>query len=222
MKVLLIEDEKEMALTIGEGLGRFFTVEVAFSAKEGDYQAQVNEYDVILLDYLLPDMDGIELCRKMRGNGIQTPILMVTGNFETKNKVAALNSGIDDYITKPFSFEELRARMHAVLRRAPQTFVSNTLPIADLTLDLDKKTVERGKKSLSLRRKEFDLLEYLVRNAGKVVTRNMILEHVWDSAYESATNAVDVHIKYLRDQIDKPFEKKLIKTVHGVGYKIEA
>ena len=149
------------------------------------------------------------------------PILMLTGQSETEKKVLALDAGADDYLVKPFRFEELLARIRALLRRNTVTLTSNILSIDNLTLDPAKKTVKRNEDNITLRRKEFSLLEYLMRNNGRVITREMILDHIWESTNDSVTNVVDVHIKYLRDKVDKPYKKKLIKTVHGVGYKIE-
>lgn len=222
MKLLLIEDDKETAATLKEELERDYIVEASFTGEDGEYEAEINDYDLIILDLGLPDKDGLEVCRRVRTNRIQVPILVLTGEDDLNTKVSLLDSGADDYLTKPFRLKELKARIRALLRRQHQTFVSNILPIDDLTLDLNKKNAKRGIKIITLRRKEFYLLEYLMRNAGAVLSRGMILDHVWDSESESFANIVDVHIKYLRDQIDRPFNKKLIKTVHGLGYKIEA
>jgi len=222
MRLLIIEDHKDTALTLKEEFAKHFVTEIAYTGEDGEYKAQVNGYDVIVLDYLLPDINGLEICKKLRENNIQAPIIMLTGENTTQKKVALLDAGADDYVTKPFNFEELLARIRALLRRNSETFQTNVLSLADLCLDAQRKTVTREKTSITLRRKEFYLLEYLMRNAGRVVTREMILNHAWDSSTESVNNIVDVHIKYLRDRIDKPFEKKLIKTIHGLGYKIEA
>ncbi|OGE36909.1 hypothetical protein A3B45_02875 [Candidatus Daviesbacteria bacterium RIFCSPLOWO2_01_FULL_39_12] len=222
MKILVVDDDQELVGTLKDQLAAFFLIETAKSGEEGEFLAQVNEYDLIILDYILPDINGLEICQKLRDNNIKTPILMLTGKGEIEEKVTALNLGIDDYLTKPFNFDELLARIRALLRRPPQTFQSNIITVGDLTIDLDKGQVWRGQKVMQLRRKELYLLEYLARNAGRVISREMILEHVWDSADEPITNTVDVHIKYLRDSIDRQFEKKLIKTIHGLGYKLEA
>ena len=222
MKILVVDDDQELVGTLKDQLAAFFLIETAKSGEEGEFLAQVNEYDLIILDYILPDINGLEICQKLRDNNIKTPILMLTGKGEIEEKVTALNLGIDDYLTKPFNFDELLARIRALLRRPPQTFQSNIITVGDLTIDLDKGQVWRGQKVMQLRRKELYLLEYLARNAGRVISREMILEHVWDSADEPITNTVDVHIKYLRYSIDRQFEKKLIKTIHGLGYKLEA
>lgn len=222
MRILLIEDDPQTAQTVKEELEKQFIVEVANSGVDGEYQAHVNKYDLIILDYMLPDINGIDVCKSIRSSGNHAAILMLTGEAEVSNKVQALESGADDYLTKPFSFDELRARIKALLRRQSGTFSSNILQLADLSFDIDKKIVKRNGIPIELRRKELYLLEYLMRNCGRVVTREMILDHAWDSASEPMTNTVDVHINYLREKIDKPFAKKLIKTAHGLGYKMEA
>lgn len=221
MKVLLIEDDKQVAKTIKEGMKDYYAVDVAYTGEDGDFKAQVNDYDTIIIDLVLPDIDGITVCKKVREAGIKTPILMLTGKAEVRSKVAALDAGADDYLTKPFSFAELLARVRALIRRNPDTLSSDILSIGNLTLDVASNTVKRSGKRISLRRKEFSLLEYLMRNQGIVVTRSMILEHVWNSETNPMTNTVDVHIKSLRDKVDRPFQESLIKTVHGLGYKIE-
>jgi DNA-binding response OmpR family regulator len=221
MKLLFIEDDKELAETLKEELENYFTVDLAFSGEEGEYAAFVNGYDVIVIDYNLPGINGIEVCKKIRESRIAIPILMLTGEVEVAKKIDALNSGVDDYLTKPFVFGELLARIKALLRRPPQTLYSNIISVGDLIIDIDNQHVSRNGKPITLRKKEFHLLEYLARNVGRVITRDMILDHVWESIEEPVTNTVDVHIKYLRDHIDKEFDKKLIKTVHGMGYKLE-
>lgn len=222
MKLLLIEDDKETANTLKEELADSYTVELALSGQDAEYKAETNEYDLILLDLCLPDIGGIEVCRKLRESGIQIPILVLTGDADVRRKVSLLDEGCDDYLTKPFDMGELKSRIRTLLRRPSQIASSNILSIADLTINLNKGTVTRGEKVITLRRKEFYLLEYFARNVGRIITRDMILDHIWENAKEPNTNSIDVHIKYLRDQIDRPFNKKLIKTIHGLGYKIEA
>ncbi|MDO8269423.1 MAG: response regulator transcription factor [Candidatus Levybacteria bacterium] len=222
MKLLLIEDDFEIAITLKEELEKNYIVKISATGEDGEYQAEINDYDLILLDLGLPDKDGLEVCRNIRKSGVRAPILVLTGQADLKMKVSLLDAGADDYLTKPFKLEELMARVRALLRRPKETLLSNTLSTSDLTLDLDKKTAKRETQLIALRKKEFYLLEYLVRNAGNVVSRGMILDNVWDNDCDSLTNIVDVHINYLRDRIDKPYDKKLIKTVHGLGYKIEA
>ena len=222
MRILIIEDDHDMALTLADNLKKNYIVEISLTGEDGKYKASENDYDLIILDYMLPNISGVEVCKKLRENQINTPILILTGRSTVEDKTTGLNAGADDYLTKPFSFEELEARIKALLRRPQQTFTSNVLHLGDLVLDLDKKTVERNGQIIRLRRKEFELLECLVKNAGRVMSRGVIIDHIWDSAYESGGNTVDVHIKYLRDSIDRPFDKRMIKTVHGFGYKIEA
>jgi len=221
MKILLIEDDKQMAATIKEELKKHYAVDIAYTGEDGEYQAQVNDYDLIILDLILPDINGVTVCKKIRKSEIKTPVLILTGKTEIKDKVRALNSGADDYLIKPFSFSELLARARALLRRNPDTLVPDRLSAGNLTLDVVANTVKCKGKEISLRRKCFKLLEYLMRNKNRVVTRSMILEHVWESSIDPITNTVDVHIKSLRNKIDKPFGTDLIKTVHGLGYKIE-
>ena len=221
MKVLVIEDDKQTAETIRDGMKDYYAVDVALTGEDGEYQASVNDYDAIVLDIVLPGMNGVEVCKKIRENGIKTPILMLTGKVDTKDKVTALDSGADDYLTKPFKFAELLARIRALMRRIPSTLDSTSLSVGDLSLDVSTNKVMYKDKAIPLRRKEFGLLEYLMRNAGQTLTRGMILEHVWDSSTDPITNTVDVHINYLRDKVDRPFGTKLIKTAHGLGYKIE-
>lgn len=222
MKILLIEDDPVMANSLKAALKRFYVVEVAYTGEEGEYKTHANEYGLLLIDYSLPDTNGIEIARKLRNEGVLIPIIMLTGTDVVTTKIQALNSGIDDYIVKPFDIDELRARIEAVLRRYSTQPGLNILRVEDLTFNLHTREVQRGEKLLKLKRKQMDLLEYLMRNAGTVVTRLMILDHVWDSSQEIQANVVDVHIKYLRDQIDRDFPKKLIQTIHGYGYKLKA
>src|SRR5476651_366038 len=168
MKALVIEDEKEIALTIKDMLAQYYNVEIASNGEEGVYLAQTKDYDIILLDLVLPDIDGTVICKKLRKESITSPILVITGQSEVKKKVLALDAGADDYILKPFNSEELLARIRAVSRRSSQTSPQNTLSVEDLTLDLTSNTVTRNKKTIHLRRKELHLLEYLIKNKGRV------------------------------------------------------
>jgi DNA-binding response OmpR family regulator len=220
MKILIVEDEVELAQSLKEELSSDYIVEVTHAGKEGQYLGEVNTYDLIILDLVLPDMGGIEVCQSIRKCKVTTPILMLTGKSEVDNKVLALDAGADDYLVKPFNLKELKARIRALTRRKNAEITSHVLIIGDLSLDTLKRCVKRGNTLIELRRKEYDQLEYLMRNAGKVVTREMILDHVWENSYDAYSNTVDVHLKYLRDRVDKPFPKKLIKTVHGMGYRI--
>lgn len=220
MRILVVEDEKKIAAFIKRGLKEEgYAVDIASDGEEGYQLICENDYDVILLDLMLPKLDGLTLCHRVRQDGIQTPIIMLTAKSTVADKVTGLDAGANDYITKPFAFEELLARIRVLLRTAghPPT----KLQVADLTLDLLTHTVTRAGKEISLSAKEFALLEYLMRNAGTVVTRTMIYEHVWDIDFDTSTNVIDVYINYLRNKIDAGHEKKLIHTVRGRGYMLK-
>lgn len=221
MRLLIVEDDQKSAQVLRDAMKQSYSVDVAHSAADAEYEANVNEYDLIMVDFNLPDATGASLCRTLRHNEITAPILILTGRISVEDKVLALDSGADDYMTKPFSLAELQARLRALLRRHTLSSSSAQLSLGDLSIDLSTNTVVRGGQPITLRRKEFQLLEYLVRNHGRVVTRDMIFEHLWDNYGDPVTNTVDVHVKYLRDQLDKPFAKKMIKTIYGLGYKIE-
>lgn len=220
MKILIIEDDKDIAVSLQEGLSDSYAVDVTHTGNDGEFLAGVNDYDLIILDVMLPDSIGFDVCQRLREDDITVPILMLTGQADIDDKVKGLDAGADDYLTKPFSFAELSARVRALIRRSPN-YTDDQLQVRDLSIDVAKQEVQRQGKLIELRRKEFNLLEYLMRNSGNVVTREMILQHVWDSTADPMTNTVDVHMKWLRDKIDRPFDKALIKTVHGLGYKIE-
>ncbi len=217
----MVDDEKNFADSIKEQLGDKMIIDVAYTGRDGEYLAFINEYDLIVLDYLLPDINGIDLCHNLRKANILVPILFITVRNGIKDKVTALDAGADDYIVKPLSIKELSARIRALMRRSSNVYSDSSLKIKDLTVDVTERTVKRDDKDIYLRKKEFNLLEYMIRNQNRVLTRNMILEHVWEGGIEELSNTVDVHIKYLRDKIDRPFNKKLIKTIHGLGYKLE-
>lgn len=220
MRILVVEDEKKIAAFIKRGLKEEgYAVDIAADGEEGYRLICENDYDVILLDLMLPKLDGLTLCRQVRQDGVQTPIIMLTAKSAVADKVTGLDAGANDYITKPFAFEELLARIRVLLRTAghPPT----RLQVADLTLDLLTHTVTRAGKEIPLSAKEFALLEYLMRNAGTVVTRTMIYEHVWDIDFDTSTNVIDVYINYLRNKIDAGHEKKLIHTVRGRGYMLK-
>jgi DNA-binding response OmpR family regulator len=220
MRLLYIEDDQEMAIIVKKDLQEYYSVDIAHTGAKGWTQIQSHEYDLIIVDFMLPDFDGVEICRRIRAYGLSMPILILTGEYEVETKVMALEAGADDYLTKPFVLKELLARIRALLRR-PSTFVSDILTVGELKLDLQNHVAIRRNQTIPLRRKEFRILEYLMRNIGQTITKQMILEHAWESSYESSTNIVEVNINYLRERIDKPFKKNLIKTVHGLGYKIE-
>ena len=220
MRVLLVEDEPGIVHFMKKGLtAEGFAVDVANDGKEGGTLGKVNPYDIIIMDYMMPERNGIETTRYLRSRGVQTPILMLTVIDDEENIIEALNAGADDYLTKPFSFNEMLARLRALLRRE-KVMKSNVLSYCGIVLDSIKHTAVRDNTVLDLSRKEFTLLEYFMRNPEIVLTRANILEHVWDHAADPFTNTVDVHIRYLRQKMDEPFAKKLIHTVHGVGYKL--
>ncbi|HBC73014.1 MAG: Response regulator receiver domain protein (CheY-like) [Candidatus Amesbacteria bacterium GW2011_GWB1_47_19] len=220
MRILLVEDEKHLSDNIKKGLSEAgFAVDAAFDGEEGLYLATTETYDCIILDIMLPKMDGVKICETMRLKGYKTPILMLTAKGSVEEVAQGLDSGADDYLTKPFAFIELKSRIQALLRRG-QTEASPVLRVADLELDPGKHTVSRAGKGISLTPKEFSILEYLMRHRGEVVTRTMIIEHVWDINYENMSNVVDAFMATLRKKVDKNRSVKLIHTLHGVGFKI--
>ncbi len=220
MKILLIEDENETALTLKDKLKTDYQIDIALCGEKGEELALSNNYDLIIIDLMLPDKNGLEVCQNLRKESIHTPILILTGEGSIKKKVLALESGADDYLTKPFSFAELKARIMALMRRNKHDY-GQSLVVGDLLLDLEKRIVKRGKRHIPLRRKEIALLEYMMRNPGRVLTRDMILNNVWGENEEPLYNTVDVHIKYIRDRIDKNYPQKMIKTIYGLGYMLE-
>jgi len=218
MRILLIEDEKRIAGFVERGLKeQCFAVDVAHTGTEGLFLAEVNPYDIILLDVMLPEMDGYTVCKNLRSNSVATPILMLTARDSVKDRISGLDAGADDYLGKPFAFGELLARIRALLRRT-QGVKTTVLNVGDLELNQLTQKVHRSGQQITLTPKEFNLLEYLMTSADQVVTRTMISEHVWKENFDSFTNVIDVHIKFLRDKIDKDFSNKLIKTRRGVGY----
>lgn len=223
MRVLLLEDEKEIASLVMNGLkAERFAVDWAATAERGLLWAKVNDYDIGIFDIKLPgEQTGLEVCRLVREHGKTFPIIMLSVTGDVTTKIQALNLGADDYLPKPFSFAELLARVRALLRRE-RKIIGTKLVVGDLELDVRAHTVVRAGKRIELNRKEFALLEYMMRNAGTTLTRSMILEHVWDMNADPFTNTVDVHIRFLREKIDVGRKKKLLKTVHGYGYKLEA
>ena len=221
MKILIVEDEKKLRDLLKQILESEFVLDFASDGEEGAYLAQTNDYDLIVMDNLMPRKNGLEACREIRADGVKTPILFLSVKTEVVTKVDALNAGADDYLTKPFAVEELLARIRALLRRPPR-MKAEILTADNLTLDVRKHKVSRGdRKDIRLTRKEFMLLEYLLRNKGAVMSRAMIMEHVWDINADPFSNTIEAHILSLRKKIDLPGEKKLIITVPGCGYKIE-
>lgn len=220
MRLLLVEDELRLSNTIKKGLTEDgFAVDTAFDGEEGQYLAENESYDLIILDVMLPKIDGVTLCKEIRHKNIKIPVIMLTAKSAVEDKIAGLQSGADDYMTKPFSFLELRARIQALLRRV-QNNPSSVLKIADLELDPLKHQVSRSGKKIHLTQKEFSILEYLLRHSDEVVTRTMIVEHVWDYNFDNMSNIVDVFVASIRRKIDSKEKIKLIHTIHGVGYKI--
>ena len=218
MKVLVVEDEQKVANFLQKGLKEEqFVVDVANDGLEGEAMALDNEYDLILLDVMLPGKDGVAILETLRSQQIDVPIIMLTAKDMVVDKLRGFEAGCDDYIPKPFSFEELLARVRAVLRRHSSAG-SNVLNFADLTLDLISHKVIRGGKEIELTAKEYSLMEYLMRNPERVLTRTMITQHVWDYNFDSFTNVIDVYVNYLRNKVDRGFSQKLIHTVRGVGY----
>ncbi len=221
MRLLVVEDEKKVAGFIKRGLQEEgYAVDVASDGKTGLAMALDRVHDLILLDIHLPGMNGILVLQELRRRQIGTPVLLLTVRATIEDKVIGLDAGADDYLTKPFSFQELLARVRALLRRRSET-KSTVLRVADLTLDPLQRLVHRGTEKIDLTSKEFALLDYLMRNTGRVVTRTMIAEHVWDYDFDSMTNVIDVYVNYLRKKIDAGREIKLIHTVRGVGYTLK-
>lgn len=225
MRILLIEDEYKIARAVKQGLEQErAVVEMYHDGPSGLAAAIGDSYDVIILDRMLPGgMDGVAICEELRQKGNQTPILMLTAKTMIRDRVAGLNAGADDYLGKPFSFEELLARVRALMRR-PHDAVTNTLTVGDLSLDTVSYTATRGKQTIELTQTEFSLLEYLMRNHGRVLSKTNIINHVWDFDSDVLPNTVEAYIGYLRNKIDRPFNDKpeLIHTVRGFGYKVEA
>jgi len=221
MRILVVEDEVKIAQFIKRGLKEEgYAVDVASDGEEGHFFLSSNEYDAIILDLMLPKVDGLTLCRDLRKEGNLTPIIMLTAKDTVKDKVKGLDSGADDYLPKPFAFEELLARVRVLLRKKDSR-VQTQLKVEDLTLDLLTHKVTRSDREIDLTVKEYALLEYLMRNAGNIVTRTMISEHVWDINFDTFTNVIDVYINYLRNKIDSGFENKMIHTVRGKGYLLK-
>lgn len=222
MRILVVEDEHRIANSIKKGLEQeHFAVDVAYSGSDGWDLAEGEEYDLIILDLMLPGMDGLEICRKLRRAGINTPVLMLTAKGQVQDRVTGLDTGADDYVTKPFAFEELLARVRALTRR-PKVTLDPVLTTDDLSLDTKSYEVKRGIHLIKLTAKEFSLLEYLLRNSGNILTKEQIISHVWNYDADILPNTVEVNIRNLRNKIDRPFKgkKALIATVRGFGYKV--
>jgi len=220
MKILLIEDDKKIINFLKKGLEEeTYTVDFSLNGEEGLYLATVNEYDLILLDIMIPLKDGIEVCKSLRASNIQTPIIMLTAKDTIEDKIKGLDIGANDYLAKPFSFSELLARIRVQLRT--QNSTETVLKIADLELDLLSKTAKRADDNISLTAKEFAILEFLIKNKEKVLSETIIMDSLSNLDDANISNIVNVYIYRLRNKIDKPYEKKLIKTVRGMGFKID-
>jgi len=222
MRVLVVEDEHKIANSIKRGLEQeAFAVDVAYDGKSGFALALAEDYDAIVLDLMLPEMDGLEICKQLRASKVHTPVLILTAKGQLYDKVNGLNAGADDYLVKPFAFAELLARLRALMRR-PKESLGSILAIEDLSLNTLTYEVTRAGKPIELSKKEFALLEYMLRHKNRILTKDQIINHVWDYDADILPNTVEVYIGYLRNKIDKPFKDRtpLIHTVRGFGYKI--
>ncbi|HEY3761455.1 MAG TPA: response regulator transcription factor [Verrucomicrobiae bacterium] len=218
MRILLVEDEKKVAEIIDRGLkAERFAVDVCHNGREGWEMAAAYEYDIIILDLMLPEMSGTEILEKIRRKNQQVPILILTARDAMNDKVKNFELGADDYLTKPFAFAELLLRVKALLRRGPVNR-SSVVRVGDLEIDRLAQSVRRAGKKIELTAKEYSLLEYLATNPGRVFSRTMIIEHVWDQSFQGLTNIVDVYVRHLREKVDDPHPLKLLRTVRGVGY----
>jgi heavy metal response regulator len=221
MRALVVEDDGSIAEFVVRGLREAgFAVDRAADGDEGLTAAARQPYDVAIVDVMLPKRDGLSLIEELRRRGVMTPVLILSARRSVDDRVRGLQAGGDDYLTKPFAFAELLARVQALVRRATRAPEPTTLTVGDLTVDLLSRRVTRGETAIDLRPREFALLEYLMRNAGRVVSKTMILSHVWEYNFDPQTNVVDVLVSRLREKIDRPFEKKMLRTVRGVGYAL--
>jgi DNA-binding response OmpR family regulator len=222
MRILVVDDDRRLCAIIKRGLlEEAYAVDLAYDGEEGEYLAEVNPYDLIILDIMLPNKDGIEVCHDLRTKKINTPILMLTAKDTVEDRVRGLNTGADDYLIKPFAFNELLARVRALLRREGMS-KSPELRVGDLTLNTLTRQIWRGQRPIELTTKEYVILEYFMRHPNVVVTRTMIEEHAWDYDFDSLSNLVDVYIRRLRHKIDNEGEDSLIQTVRGAGYRLKA
>jgi two-component system OmpR family response regulator len=222
MRVLIVEDELKMASLIRRGLrSDGMAADVAVKGEDALWMAGSTDYDAIVLDVMLPGIDGFEVCRRLRGDGVWAPVLMLTARDSVDDRVEGLDTGADDYLTKPFSFAELAARLRALARRGPIEHPT-VLEVGDLHLDPSSRRVWRGSTDISLSTKEYALLETFMRRPGQVLDRFRLLEHAWDYEYENRSNVVDVYVGYLREKVDRPFGVESIETVRGAGYRLRA
>ena len=222
MRILVVDDDRRLCAVIKRGLlEEAYAVDLAYDGEEGAYLSEVNPYDLIILDIMLPNKDGIQVCRELRAKKVNTPILMLTAKDTVEDRVKGLDTGADDYLVKPFAFSELLARVRALLRREGMS-KSPELRVGDLTLNTLTRQVWRGQRPIELTTKEYVILEYLMRHPNAVVTRTMIEEHAWDYDFDSLSNLVDVYIRRLRRKIDDEKDDGLIQTVRGAGYRLKA
>jgi len=221
MKILYIDDNRLLIDSVKDLLNTTYTVDFTCTGQEGIEKARAIDYSLILLDLGLPDISGFEVCRELRNAQVTTPIIILTVQKDPSTSVQLLNCGADDFVTKPFNSDVLQARIAALLRRGQDMRAEKVITIGDLSVNITRRQVIRAGVVISLRRKEFDILEYLAANHGRALTRTMILDHVWESGTEGWNNTVDVHIKHLRDKVDRPFDRQLIKTAHGIGYMLD-
>ncbi len=220
MRVLVAEDDVKMAGLLKRGLEEEgYAVDVARTGSEALWAGTENAYDAMILDVMLPDLDGFEVCRRLRTANRWAPVLILTARDAVRDRVSGLDAGADDYLTKPFSFSELLARLRALMRRGPSERPA-VLTTGDLALDPATKRMTRGGGGIDLTPKEFALMEYFMRHAGEVLTRTRLIEHVWDFAYDGDSNVVDVYVRYLREKVDRPFGRHSIETVRGTGYRL--
>ncbi len=222
MRILLVEDDEGISNFIVKGLEEAaYAIDVAVDGEEALYQVSINEYDAIILDVMIPYKNGIEVCREIREEGLDTPILMLTARDAVKDRIKGLDAGADDYLTKPFAYGELLARVRALLRRKEKQFLDSRIEIGDLEIDTQSQRVWRKGKEISLTTKEFTVLEYFARNAGRVIGREELSEHCWNETYDPFTNTIEVFINRLRKKVDKNTKKPLLHTRRGAGYILQ-
>ena len=222
MRILLVEDDRGIINFLEKGLREAkYAVDVAQDGDDALYKGSLNEYDAIILDIMIPGRDGLEVCRELRGQGSQVPVIMLTARDDVRDRVLGLDVGADDYLTKPFQVSELLARLRALMRRGP-ALKSTVIDVGDLRIDTSGQTVKRAGRAVTLTAREYALIEYLARNAGRVVSRSELIEHVWDERYDSYSNVIDVHINHLRQKIDRESDRPLIHTRRGAGYMLSA
>jgi len=221
-RLLIIDDDRAITTALSEALSSSYEIDIANNGKAGIYKTDQDSYEAIVLDLNLPDIPGLSVCQQIRERGVTTPLLILSGEAKVLTKINLLDAGANDYLTKPFSLGEFKARIRSITRSSPAPRTKqNILTIEELTLNVNTREVRRGSNVIDLRRKEFSMLECLMINAGNVVSRRALARYAWNGEEDIWTNTIDVHIKHLRDKIDKPFDKQLIRTIHGVGYKLE-